>query len=456
MRKLITIITTLLIGLNTQAQTRLWTLNLIDDNHKENLTLTKNGNKITGNLNDGGNLNITIKGNKVTGYFRYNRKIYKLEAQRYYDVISGENFAGKYCSCSGKPDKSFYLAKKNTIATTNMQGTWSSSFGELRLKQNGSRVYGDYKNVGTIKATMKGNLVSGEFTNGSKKGKLQWILTDGKFTGKWAWGNNTLGGSWTGTLKSTKAPVLKNSKTTTASNFNGIIKTNKEAEAFIRAQKKLGKSAKKTIESLKTKGFQNTDIIVAFVKKHYQLSSQEMLNAFKYSNYKVSSVLTAIKNRYNTNANTLLKIAKTANYNVNDIARSLENDYSLRQDAIIKLLKSNNYSISQIGNVLRKVFSIDGYTAAKVMQKANLQADFIFKVLKNNYNSSYKTVAKIGNDILHFNAYKTAYNLYKVYNLKANQLASAIYNDAKYGLNECISAVMKIYNMGKSAVTSLF
>lgn len=210
MKKIIILLIVLFITNIGQAQTELWKLDLDADNHKETVTLTKSGNTYKGTLNDGGSFNATFKLNKFTGYFRYNKKIYKLKGERQQDIVTGTSFYGKYCACSGEPDKIFTLTKLNKIATTNMQGTWDSDFGELRLLQNGTRVYGDYKNVGKIVATMKGNLVSGTFTNGNQSGIFKWILSDKSFTGTWAWKGQPLKPSWNATLKSKAKPTLKN------------------------------------------------------------------------------------------------------------------------------------------------------------------------------------------------------------------------------------------------------
>lgn len=228
MRKLLLLVTICLIANISQAQSELWKLTLDADNHKETVTLTRTGNTYKGTLNDGGSFNATFKANKFTGYFKYHKKLYKLKGEKHHDIISGTSFYGKYCACSGEPDKIFTLVKLNKIATTNMQGTWNSNFGELRLLQNGSRVFGDYKNVGTIKGTIKGNLVSGTFTNGSKSGIFKWILDDKSFTGTWAWNGQNLGGKWNATLKSIKKPVLKNSSNNTnlTTRRNGLNSSN--------------------------------------------------------------------------------------------------------------------------------------------------------------------------------------------------------------------------------------
>ena len=49
----------------------------------------------------------------------------------------------------------------------NLTGTWSSSYGELRLIQEGNRIYGDYADKGVIDATIeKGGKITGRFIIG--------------------------------------------------------------------------------------------------------------------------------------------------------------------------------------------------------------------------------------------------------------------------------------------------
>lgn len=213
--KLILIIFLLSLTKFYAQQSNIWRFNLHTEDttdlnyHKESITLTQKGTKLYGTLNDGGKINLILNGSLIKGHFRHNKKIYKLEGQKG-DNIFGKSFYGKYCSCSGNPDKIFTLARTDEVAITNLQGTWSSTYGDLRLHQIGDRIFGDYKHVGVIKAVIKGNLVSGTFTNGNSKGIFKWILRENSFTGKWAWDGQTLDGNWNGTLKSTKKPILKN------------------------------------------------------------------------------------------------------------------------------------------------------------------------------------------------------------------------------------------------------
>jgi len=179
MKKLILSILLLTITFSYAQFEAKWEMNLSSDNHKEIITLTKNGNTVTGTLIDGGKLNATYKDNKLNGYFKYNRKMYKFNAF-FKNRVKKEMLVGKYCSCSGTPTKSISFVKQKKYSQAdwineqanqqntniNIQGTWSSSFGELRLHQNGNKVTGDYKHVGVINATISNDLVKGTFTNG--------------------------------------------------------------------------------------------------------------------------------------------------------------------------------------------------------------------------------------------------------------------------------------------------
>jgi len=91
------------------------------------------------------------------------------------------------------------------------QGTWNTSFGEVRIVQEGNKLYGDYKNVGTIEATVSGNSANGVFTNGSNKGVFKWTKISNAFTGKWGWGTNVGTSNWTGTKRNNTKPKLTSS-----------------------------------------------------------------------------------------------------------------------------------------------------------------------------------------------------------------------------------------------------
>jgi hypothetical protein len=98
-------------------------------------------------------------------------------------------------------------------AAPSWQGTWSTSFGELRLVQNGHVVSGDYKDVGRIEGTadQKRRTLEGTFTNQGRRGRLKFVL-DGKgkgFQGAWAWGSEKPKAEWKGRRTSTARPSVR-------------------------------------------------------------------------------------------------------------------------------------------------------------------------------------------------------------------------------------------------------
>lgn len=112
----------------------------------------------------------------------------------------------------------------NTIKNQSFTGTWNTSFGELRLKQSGNKVYGDYKNVGKINGiyNSKTKKLTGTFTNKKKKGFIEFTLSGNKFTGKWGWNKSKLNSTWNGTKtnSASKTTVTKNLTVSKKKNIN--------------------------------------------------------------------------------------------------------------------------------------------------------------------------------------------------------------------------------------------
>lgn len=117
------------------------------------------------------------------------------------------------------------------LQAQNFTGTWSTTFGDLKLIHQGQTVYGDYGTKGIIDAIQTGSTINGKFTNAGKVGEFYFKLaSDNKsFTGEWRWqGETTNRGNWTGTLKSDAFPSLKMDKWSGQYEFksypNGFIK----------------------------------------------------------------------------------------------------------------------------------------------------------------------------------------------------------------------------------------
>lgn len=95
-------------------------------------------------------------------------------------------------------------------------GDWSSTFGQLRLVQDGDRVFGDYADIGTIEGTVgpDGRTLRGTFvyaTDG-RWGTFEWVRSGDRFDGTWRWSGGVTkpgDGAWTGTRTSPRASPLR-------------------------------------------------------------------------------------------------------------------------------------------------------------------------------------------------------------------------------------------------------
>lgn len=80
-----------------------------------------------------------------------------------------------------------------------MAGRWDTQHGELRLKQVGDFVVGDYADRGVLLGRAKGSCVAGIFTNGARNGVFRFSMTgDDRFEGQWAWHGQRPNMSWNG------------------------------------------------------------------------------------------------------------------------------------------------------------------------------------------------------------------------------------------------------------------
>jgi hypothetical protein len=90
------------------------------------------------------------------------------------------------------------------------QGTWLSSFGELRLVQTGDTVEGRYDD-GRIDGHYDADAsrLTGNFTHDGRAGDFVFTLADGRFEGWWKWDSDTRWrGRWSGTRESAARPDL--------------------------------------------------------------------------------------------------------------------------------------------------------------------------------------------------------------------------------------------------------
>lgn len=111
---------------------------------------------------------------------------------------------------------SLFIALTVSAAATNWNGDWDSNFGQLRLLQNGDRLYGDYQERGVIegKISPDGRKAHAVFvyTDG-RWGYVQWRVSNGRLAGTWNWSGdgppNPKGKSWTATRASARTSPLR-------------------------------------------------------------------------------------------------------------------------------------------------------------------------------------------------------------------------------------------------------
>lgn len=119
-----------------------------------------------------------------------------------------EIWRGKKVSNSIPAFSNFFRSDKKSAHIENnmtvLNGLWSTSYGELRLRESDLFLYGDYSDNGIIAARWDGSKYEGLFINekknGTKVGWLQWeadIIAGRIIGGSWGIIGEGLGGNWT-------------------------------------------------------------------------------------------------------------------------------------------------------------------------------------------------------------------------------------------------------------------
>lgn len=114
----------------------------------------------------------------------------------------------------------FLAALPAHAASNPWNGTWKTTYGELRLVRDGDRVYGDYQSRGYIEGRLSqdGQRLRGTFQytgDRSKAGTVEFNLTGpDSFTGHWSWASDRPASewsktSWSGSRTSDKSPTLR-------------------------------------------------------------------------------------------------------------------------------------------------------------------------------------------------------------------------------------------------------
>lgn len=188
------------------------------------LRFTSKGNRINGIYRDLGVIEATRAGNRVEGTFTNSGQV-----GRFLWVLSPDQdeFFGRWgwgetgalrapdIDDVVEPDEWVGVLKHAELNTDTAsgrpwQGEWNSDFGKLHLVQNGTRLYGLYRDLGIIDGTISGRTAVGRFTNGGTEGWFRFTLSrdGGAFSGSYGWRENEEKGDWDGKLDSTPISSL--------------------------------------------------------------------------------------------------------------------------------------------------------------------------------------------------------------------------------------------------------
>lgn len=176
------------------------------------VTMLQTGREVIGDYGDRGMIEGTIQpdGRTLDGTF-----INGARRGRFSFFRTSDGFDGEYAWGLRAPSRPWDGQRVNrdrpALSNAYYEGTYETDHGPVRLHQEGSAVWGDYKGVGTIDAQFDegSGLIRGTFTNGGKKGRIEWQLRDGGFRGRWAWGEARPEHRWNGTKTSWSKPTLE-------------------------------------------------------------------------------------------------------------------------------------------------------------------------------------------------------------------------------------------------------
>lgn len=116
--------------------------------------------------------------------------------------------------------ESMNMIKNKTNVWT---GKWNTNDGPMYLWQNGNKVEGKYKGVGTITGiyNYQTNILKGKFTNNAtgEHGFLEFFIRGNKFEGKWGWTSEMKELNWDGTKE-----LKNNSNLGTGDYFTNQVK----------------------------------------------------------------------------------------------------------------------------------------------------------------------------------------------------------------------------------------
>lgn len=199
------------------------------------MTLRQHGDRVTGNYtSDNGEITGTLYDTTLDGFWIENHSDQRCSSAKngrhYWGRISFEfnenRFSGTWGYCNEAPSRTWSGTRSggapeaDTVAADapaeSIQGTWSSSEGDITFTQNGSKVRGRYnpQDNGEITGILKGSYLDALWIeNHSARrcstakhgryfwGKLQIRFEGDSFSGKWSYCDEKPSTPWTGQRK---------------------------------------------------------------------------------------------------------------------------------------------------------------------------------------------------------------------------------------------------------------
>ena len=177
------------------------------------MTLQQSGNTVTGTYeHSDGRIEGTIVGNTLTGWWYQNNG-----KGRIVFVFNGNfsAFSGRWSYENAEPSEAWNGKRIGgaTVVTTpsaySIAGTYDTSYGEMILRQSGTKVTGSYTDGGgTIEATLSGNTLKGYWYQSNGRGRITFVFdsTFSSFKGAWSYNDEEPSAGWDGQRRG--APVL--------------------------------------------------------------------------------------------------------------------------------------------------------------------------------------------------------------------------------------------------------
>ncbi|GEM_PF-2262154 len=127
-------------------------------------------------------------------------------------------------------------SQKGMADAARLAGRWDTQHGELRLRQLGDLIVGDYADRGVLIGRIDGACVAGTFTNGPRNGVFRFTMKGAdRFEGQWAWHGQSPSKPWSGQRSGPAPDTFRNftrdgSTITSTTNkrdvFDGIYESN--------------------------------------------------------------------------------------------------------------------------------------------------------------------------------------------------------------------------------------